>query len=340
MKSPVQPSDVRRILVVKLSSLGDLFHALPAVHNLKAVSGAAIDWLVQPEYADLVRCFTDVDRVIEFPRRGLVAGGGAFLDELRRESYDLVVDLQGLLKSAIPTRLARASLRIGPSFRREGSWLFYDAVAGRRNKERHAVEENVDVVRHLGWPELPVEFPVKFPPVAAPGVSPRVVIVPASRWETKNWFVEGFVEVAEDLLVRGATVVLAGGPAERAVCEAIAAPLGQRPNLKNLAGKTTLLELGGLLQHAQLAITVDSGPMHMAAALGVPVLALFGPTDPVRTGPYGAKSRVLTTARLPCQPCFSGQCDRGDLACMRRIFPSQVLAAALDMLGARRSDER
>ncbi len=335
MKTPVQPADVRRILVVKLSSLGDLFHALPAVHNLKAVSGAAIDWLVQSEYADLVRCFTDVDRVLVFPRRGLLAGGGAFLDELRREPYDLVVDLQGLLKSAIPTRLARAALRIGPSFHREGSQLFYDAVAGRRNKERHAVEENVDVVRYLGWPELPVEFPVKFPPVPAPGVSPRVVIVPSSRWETKNWSVEGFVEIAEDLLVRGATVVLAGGPAERAVCDAIAAPLGQCPNLKNLAGKTTLLELGGLLQHAQLAIAVDSGPMHMAAAVGVPVLALFGPTDPVRTGPYGAKARVLTTARLPCQPCFSGRCDRGDLACMRRIFPSQVLAAALEMLGVR-----
>lgn len=336
----VPPESVRRILVVKLSSLGDLFHALPAVHNLKAVSGATVDWLVQPEYADLVGCFTDVDRTIVFPRRGILSVGPEFLADLRRERYDLVVDLQGLLKSALPARMADGALRIGPSFHREGSRLLYDAVAGPRNKERHAIEENVDIVRHLGWPELPIEFPVRFPPQPAPGVSPRVVMVPASRWATKNWPVEGFVEVAEDLLVRGATVVLAGGSAERAACEAIAGALGARPNLKNLAGRTTLLELGGLLQHAQLAITVDSGPMHMAAALGVPVLALFGPTDPVRTGPYGPKARVLTTARLPCQPCFLGQCDRGDLACMRRIFPSQVLAAALEMLGAGRSDER
>ncbi len=331
----VAPESVRRILIVKLSSLGDLFHALPAVHNLKAVSGASIDWLVQPEYADMVRCFTDVDRVIMFPRRGLLSGGRAFVDELRRESYDLVVDLQGLLKSAVPSRLARGALRIGPSFHREGSRLLYDTVAGPPDKERHAVEENVDVVRRLGWPELPIEFPVRFPHQPAPGVSPRVVVVPASRWETKNWTVEGFVEVAEDLLKRGATVVLVGGKAEQPVCDAIAEKLGPRPNLRNLAGKTTLLELGGVLQHAQLAITVDSGPMHMAAALGVPVLALFGPTDPVRTGPYGPKARVLSTPRMPCQPCFSATCDRNDLACMRRLFPSEVLAAVLEMLGAR-----
>ncbi|MBM4154934.1 MAG: glycosyltransferase family 9 protein [Lentisphaerae bacterium] len=340
MKVPIQPSDVKRILVVKLSSLGDLFHALPAVHNLKAVSGAAVDWLVQPEYADLVRCFTDVDRVIVFPRRGLLSGGAAFLDELQRDTYDLVVDLQGLLKSAIPARLARGALRIGPSFHREGARLFYDTVAGPRNKERHAVEENVDVVRRLGWPELPIGFPVRFPPQPAPGVSPRVVVVPASRWETKNWPVEGFVEVAEDLLHRGATVVLVGAAAEKPACDAIAEKLGPRPNLRNLAGRTTLLELGGLLQLSHLAITVDSGPMHMAAALGVPVLALFGPTDPVRTGPYGPKARVLTTQRMPCQPCLAATCDRHDLACMRRIFPSQVLAAALEMLGARRGGER
>lgn len=335
MQPPPRPEDVRRILVVKLSSLGDLFHALPTVRALKSASGAAVDWLVQPEYADLVRCFTDVDRPIVFPRRGVLSGGRAFLEDLRREQYDLIVDLQGLLKSAIPARLARGGFRLGPSFYREGSGWLMHAVAGRRNKDRHAVEEALDAVRFLDWPETPVEFPVRFPDQPPPGVAPRVVIVPASRWKTKNWPRENFVTVADDLLQRGATVVLVGGGAERAACDAIAKALGVRPNLKNLAGRTSLVELGGLLSHAQLVLTVDSGPMHMAAALGVPVLALFGPTDPVRTGPYGGRARVLDIARLPCRPCLADACDRGDFACMRRIYPSEVLAAALEMLGVK-----
>ena len=123
-----------QILIVKLSSLGDLFHALPAVHNLKVGLDATVDWVVQSEYADLVRCFSDVDRVIALDRSALVDNWVPFRDALREREYDLIVDLQGLLKSALTARFARGCKRIGPSFHREGSRLLYHAVAGRCNK--------------------------------------------------------------------------------------------------------------------------------------------------------------------------------------------------------------
>ncbi len=318
--------------MVKLSSLGDVIHALPTVHNLKAVSGAPIDWLVQPEYAPLVRACPDVDRVILFPRRGGWADRWRMLRELRRERYDLAADLQGLLKSAIPTSMARARLRVGPSFAREGTRWIYDAVAGPTNRNRHAVMEVADLIRWLGWPETPIEFPLRFASITPPGAPPRVVLAPCPRRPTKDWPIDFFRALATRLLAAGATVLIVGAESDRAEAEAIAAGLDPAERVLNMAGRTTLEQLGGLLSHTDLAITVDSGPMHLAAALGVPVLALFGPTDPVRTGPYGPLSRVLTAPPLPCMPCFSDQCARGDHACLRNIHPSRVADEALAIL--------
>ncbi len=328
------PSGVGRLLVVKLSSLGDLFHALPAVHNLKAASGADVDWVVQPEYADLVACFTDVRRVIRFPRRGFPRGFGGFLRALRRDRYDLAVDLQGLLKSALPARLARARRVIGPSFRREGTRLFYSAVAGPRRSDRHAVDAAMDVVRRLGWPEMAPAFPLRFPrAVTGGGPRPRVLLAPRSRWPTKNWPESHFADLARRLVDgAGAQVYLVGGPADAEAGRHIRQAADRGDRVLDLCGRTNLVEMGSLVQEMHLAVTVDSGPMHMAAALGVPVLALFGPTDPVRTGPYGSGHRVLRVERLPCSPCRSDRCAREDHACLRNLYPSAVYAEALALL--------
>ncbi|MBP7276278.1 MAG: glycosyltransferase family 9 protein [Kiritimatiellae bacterium] len=330
------PDQVRRLLVVKLSSLGDLFHALPTVRALKRASGATVDWLVQPAYVPLVDCFTDVDRVLSFPRQRIALFLVRFLQELRRERYDLVVDAQGLLKSAIPARLTRRSRRapvLGPSFHREGSRMFYSAVAGPRNKARHAVDENLDVIRWLGWP-MPetLEFPVRFPSVPRIGPGPVVGLVPASRWPTKNWPPEYFADLARRLMNTGAQILLMGGRAERPVCDEIERSLGPGGGVVNCAGETSLPELGGRMATCDLVVTVDSGPMHIAAALGRPVLALFGPTDPTRTGPYGRLSKTLWVDGLSCRPCFSRTCARNDVACMCQLYPSRVAEVALNML--------
>jgi lipopolysaccharide heptosyltransferase I len=322
-----------QILVVKLSSLGDLCHALPTVRALKHGLNADVDWATQTNYAAVVRCFTDVRRVIGFPRRGGVAERVRFARELRRARYDLILDLQGLLKSALVTRLARGVRRIGPSFHREGARLFYNAVAGVRDKQRHAVAEILDVVRHLQLP-LPAqpEFPVVFPKQQIAAGHPRIALAPCSRWPTKNWPAARFGAAARALHAEtGATFFLVGAPEDRPVCDEIAATLG--PAAVNRCGETSLVELGGVLAEMDLALTVDSGPMHVAAALGVPVLALFGPTDPQRTGPFGARHRVLQAPAETCGPCFRDHCRHTQPLCMEYLQPDAVVAAALDMLG-------
>ncbi|MCX6997260.1 MAG: glycosyltransferase family 9 protein [Kiritimatiellaeota bacterium] len=320
-----------KILVVKLSSLGDLFHALPTVRAVRAGLGARVDWVTQPAYAELVRCFDDVERVLVFPRRGGLAGGPAFLRELRRERYDLILDLQGLLKSALVARLTRGGRRLGPSFHREGARLLYHAVAGPRNKERHAVEEILDTVRLLDLPVPDPVFPVHFPRRELAAGHPRIALIPRSRWPAKNWPVPNFIAAASALREKtGATFFLVGALEDRAAGGAIAQALGAAA--VDLCGKTSLVELGSLLHEMDLVLTVDTGPMHLAAALGRPVLALFGPTDPRRTGPYGPRHRVLTAEDLACRPCYADTCRNGQLDCMAGITPECVVATALEML--------
>ena len=321
-----------RILVIKMSSLGDLFHALPAVRALKAGLHATVDWVVQPEYTELARCFTDVDRVIVFPRRGFWKGLAGFARTLREREYDLVIDLQGLAKSAFVARLARGRRRIGPSFHREGAHLLYGEVAGVRNKERHAVEEVLDVVRHLGLEAHAPVFPVSFPKKTLVEPSPRVALVPCSRWITKNWPAERFAEVGLELRkLAGATIFLIGSKADVEACRGIESRIGR--DVVNTAGATSLAEMGSLLQEMDLVITVDSGPMHVAAAVGRPVLALFGATDPKRTGPYGSQHRILVSPSASCRPCLSGSCREGKMSCLLDIPAADVVRAALDMLG-------
>jgi heptosyltransferase I len=303
------------------------------VHNLKVGLKADVDWVVQSEYVELVRCFTDVDRIIPFHRKAFFSNWRRFMGDLRKQEYDLIVDLQGLLKSAMVTRLARGKRRIGPSFHREGAGFFYDAVAGAQDKNRHAVEENLDVVRYLGLTPLKPEFPVRFPvqPVAAR--RPRVALLPTSRWQTKNWPVRCFVDVGMRLLkAKDVSLFILGGPTDASVCAELELGLGRKAT--NVAGTLSFSETGGLLREMDLLISNDSGPVHMAAAVGTPTLVVFGPTDPKRTGPYGDGHRIASV-KLPCQPCFSRTCHRDGVPCLSGVTPEHVTEMALEMLNHR-----
>jgi lipopolysaccharide heptosyltransferase I len=322
-----------RVLVVKLSSLGDLFHALPAVHALKTGLGAEIDWVVHEEYSELVRCFDDVDGVIPFPRRAFFTRFGGFIQALRSRRYACIIDLQGLFKSGLVVGLTRGRRRIGPSFYREGARLFYSAVAGPRRRGRHAVEQNCDIVRFLDLPAAEACFPVTFPDAAVNEARPRVAMLPVSRWPTKNWPPRCFVEVARRLQkVRDVSLFLLGGPSDREVCREMEADLEGR--VINLAGKLSLPESGGILAEMDLLISNDSGPVHMAVAAGTRTLVMFGPTDPARTGPYGPGHRTVT-ASYDCAPCFSRVCRRDGIPCLSGITPEHVSELALEMLSER-----
>ncbi|MFH0878105.1 MAG: glycosyltransferase family 9 protein [Lentisphaerota bacterium] len=320
-----------RILIIKLSSLGDLFHALPAVHQLKTGLKASIDWVTQNEYAGLVRCFTDVDRVIGFSRTRFWREFPFFFQQLRLRRYDYIIDMQGLLKSALVARLARGRRRIAPSFSREGSHLFFNDKAGGENKKRHAVEECLDVVRYFKLDVQPAEFHCVFPRRPLEQKQKRIALIPCSRWPTKNWAPDRFVEVAKALQEKtGAAIFLVGSAANQDVCHSIGQML---PGLVvNTCGRTNLVEMGSLIQEMDLVISVDSGPMHLAAAIGKPLIAVFGATDPVRTGPYLQLHNVVSTTGLSCQPCRAKKCSREDIACLRDLPGQQVIQKALVLL--------
>jgi heptosyltransferase I len=325
---------MKRILVIKLSSLGDIAHALPAVRALKDRTGAEIDWVVQPEYAALLAACPDVARVIEFPRRHFLRGLGRFLRELRRERYDEIVDLQGLLKSALAARLARGARRTGPAWAREGAHRFYDAQPARRPGPRgHAVDELMDVADQVapgvgGSPEPRLRLP-EVETDGSPG--PHVAFAPFSRWATKNWPLEKFAELGRRLAAEmGCQIRIVGGRGDEAQGEALARQIGERA--RNLCGKTDLPGLCALLKNMDLLVTVDSGPLHWADAMGVPLVAVFGATDPARTGPYRQRTHVVAQKGLSCRPCHARTCARGDLACLRTLEVETVLRAALERL--------
>ena len=325
---------MKRILVIKLSSLGDIAHALWAVHALQERTGAAIDWVVQPEYAPLLACCPDVERTIEFPRRDFARGFFPFLRELRRERYEAIVDLQGLLKSALAAWLARGRRRVGPAWAREGAQRFYDAQPPKNpGPRRHAVDELMDVVNLVapgqGAPRQPE---LRLPEAESDGSpGPHVVFAPFSRWETKNWPVEKFAELGKRLAAEmGCQIRIVGGRDNEAPGEALARQIGERA--RNLCGKTDLRGLCSLMKNMDLLVSVDSGPMHWADAMGIPLVAIFGATDPVRTGPFRQMDHVVAKSGLACRPCHSRACSRGDLACLRTLEVEPVFHAALSRL--------
>jgi len=318
-----------RLLVVKLSSLGDLVHAMPAIERVRQGCGAtSFDWVTQPEYENLVRCVDGVERVIPFPRRNFLTGFGAFRRQLRMREYDLVVDFQGLWKSAIATRsakLAKGGRRIGPSFAREGCRVMYHQCAPGTS-ERHAVERCLDIPLHLGFGDLPIEFPFVPPTVPEPAGRIPVAIFPKSRWLAKNWPLEYLAVLSKRLLERdGVHLHFLGGPKDSDVCEALVLELGTE-RATNHAGTTPLPQLLGTIARMRLLIGNDSGPLHLAAAVGTPVLAFYGPTDPARTGPWGEATTVLEAPRDGSS--YKAEDDR----VIRKISIDQAHAASVAIL--------
>lgn len=348
----IDTAGIERILFIKPSSLGDVIHALPAVAALRRrFSQARIDWLVEEEAADIVRGHPAVTEVIVSgrkawardalrPRRAPMALGGALglLRAIRASRYDLAIDLQGLLKSGIVAWLSGARHRLGFARSREGSALFLTHRVQTPEGPVHAVDRYMAVVGALGADTGPRDFTIPVGPEAvaraeallAEAGRPRVVLHPSARWPTKLWEAEGFARVGDALARRaGASIILTGGPGDRATA-AVAASMRAKP--LDLTGRLGLKELAAILARADLMVAVDSGPMHIAAALGTPLVALFGPSDPRRTGPYGGRAAILRED-LPCAPCLKRRCQIADeRLCMRSIGEGAVVDTAIALL--------
>ena len=331
--------DYRHILLIKPSSMGDIVHAMPTCAAIRrAYPKARLTWLVKREWAGLVERIEGVDRV--WPVDSTLIGWLSQVPSLRAEQFDLVVDLQGLLRSAAIGWLSGSPLLVGFANGREGSPWFYLKSVPVPSLEMHAVDRYLVVAKAVGAVAFGTpEFHFRIPQadhdeverlLSRFGVTPGtswVAMNVSARWPTKRWPAESFAEVADRLQQEGyGPVVLIGGPDERAEVAAVRGKM--KVTAIDLAGASTVGLLPALLSKASLLITNDSGPMHIAAAVGTPVVALFGPTSAVLTGPYGAGHHVLT-GTVACRPCFSRTCRNVlPLECLRTVSPEQVLAAA------------
>jgi len=353
------------ILIVKLSAIGDVIHTMPALVALRRhYPQAHISWLVEEAGAELLRGHEALDRVIVWRRRQFQADFkrlrwlsawrvfGDALTEVRDRRYDMVIDFQALMKSAMWVVLAKGERKVG--FGRgmqhaEGSYLVLNERIPPVSMEVHALERGLILLEKIGVPrgELDYRFPhdaeaesevEEF--LTAAGLSrqaPLVVIHPMARWRTKLWYNDRFAALADALLEQGAVPVFSGGPEDVRDIDEIAGQM-KAPCLR-FDGRGGLRHLAALCRRAAVMVSTDTGPMHLAAAVGTPVVALFGPTAPNRTGPYGRGHEVVRTA-VPCSPCFKRRCESTvveEFGCMKRIEVAQVLGAVLNRIAARES---
>jgi 3-deoxy-D-manno-octulosonic-acid transferase/heptosyltransferase-1 len=348
-----------KILIVKLSAIGDVLHTLPALTALRRhYPHAQIDWLVEEAAADLVQEHAALNRVLVWRRREfiqllksgkLATSGGLFMDllfALRRTRYDLVIDFQALLKSSLWIFLARGRRKAGfdqGMEHSENSHLFLNERIPPVSMEMHALDRGLALLQSLGIPDMQVVYDL---PIGAeeertaeellkesgvPLNHPFIAINPVAKWPTKLWTARRFGELAGRLLQKGFQVVFTGSGEDRPLLDDMTGTLGS--SVGRLDGRTRLKVLAAVYRLAGAVVSTDTGPMHLAAAVGTPVVALFGPTAPWRTGPYGENHIVLRSG-VSCSPCFSRSCKTAELepmACMNRITVEQV-AEAVDRL--------
>lgn len=343
--------DIKKLLIVKMSAVGDVVMTLPALAALKErYPEAEIDWLVEPAAAGLVEDLGSLNRVIVSPRRKmarLIKRGRAvsagrllrrFRKELRAVEYDVVVDLQGLVKSAGAVWLARGRRKVGFAKTREHTgWALTEKMPAY-DIDRHAVLRYLDAAVYLGarWPEpLPEKYyrPSEKARLEArslldgPEPGGYLVLNPGAKWSTKRWPASHWLKLAELAADKWPfRLIVTGGPEDDEAGRAVAAALPGR--VLNLCGRTSLPALAAIMEGSLAVVTADTGPMHLAAAVGAGGLALFGPTKPNRTGPFGGRFQIVQPA-LDCLGCLKKRCDR---PCLESLSPEEVLARLGDYL--------
>jgi 3-deoxy-D-manno-octulosonic-acid transferase/heptosyltransferase-1 len=343
--------DLKNILIIKLSSIGDVVHALPFLETLKkCYSGSKIDWLVEEDASQVLSGHPAVNRIIISGRKRwqkdiinplnllrVCSEAAGFYRELRTSSYDIVIDLQGLFRSGFLTALTRGKRKIGMSGSREGASIFLKENPVAVDYEQHAIDRYLKVAEYLGCntdnPKgvIPV---LKEDKKLADGIfssfsekKPVIVINPMAKWKTKLWQADKFSKLAEKLQKEmDCRIIFTGSIHDRPLIEDVIKNAGGRwDEIINLAGRTGLKELAYLYSLCSVLICTDTGPMHIAAAMGCRVVALFGPTAPLRTGPYGS-GHVVIRSGIDCSPCFKKECK--DTKCMDDITVNEVFHAA------------
>jgi lipopolysaccharide heptosyltransferase I len=334
---PLDQYVASRIALVKPSALGDIIHALPVLTALRhRFPDAEITWIVNRGYEPLLVGHRDLTDTLPFDRGAASRGPFAaiktwawFLRELRRLAFDLVIDLQGLFRSGVMARASGAPRRVGLSTAREGApWFYTDVVPVADFNAVHAVDRYWRIAEAFGVGDLPKEFHVPLrteacawaDEILAGRPRPWVMVGAGSRWVTKRWPPESFATLLRRSLDEfGGTVVLVGAPNETD----LSADLGCRiaAPVVDITGRTSLPQLAAILARADVMLANDTGPLHLAAALGRPVVAPYTCTKVLLNGPYGSEGSTVES-RVWCQGSYLKRCPR--MECMDELTPERL----------------
>ncbi len=336
-RTPLVQLEPRRICIIKPSALGDIVHALPVLTGLRRrFPEASITWVVNRSYEPLLRGHPDLTATLPFERGALRGGWWAslktyrrFFGTLREKQFDLVLDLQGLFRSGLMVWATRACRRVGLSSAREGSgWFCTDVVAGPGRMEGHAVDRYWSAAAALGAKESDRVF--RLPAFEAEqdwaaqtlASLPRPWIAAAvgSRWQTKRWLPAHFGALLRKTQESfGGSVLFVGGPEDVPSSEEAARSLAGESLL--LANRTTLPQLAAILGRADVMVANDTGPLHLACALGRPVVAPYTCTKAALTGPYGQTQAAVETT-VWCAGSLVKRCPR--MECMAELTPDRL----------------
>lgn len=328
----IDPSQVRRLLVIKLRAVGDIVLSTIVTRNLRlAFPDARIDYLVEAPYVDTVTGNPFVDTVIIYDRRTM--NGIDLIRSVRRESYDLIIDLFGNPRTAVLTRLSGAPHRVG--FRFRNRTYAYNIVAEPRGGEVHNTQFNLDALAALGVDIQDRNIYFHITPEGDTYIDEwlrsqslegkfLVGVNPGGGWYTKRWGADRFASLCDLIVERyGVEVIILWGPGEAGLVEDIRKLMRHTPRVPP---RTTLKQLGALLKRCRFLVSNDSGPMHIATAVGTAVLGIYGPTNPRLQGPYGEGHLVIRNEGLDCLGCNLVKCPIGH-PCMLDLKVNTVLEA-------------
>jgi heptosyltransferase-1 len=331
---------VDKFLIVRLGSLGDVIHGIPAAAALRNhYPQARIDWLVDPRYMELLALVECIDNRIPFDPRELTSGRArATLRELRRTGYDAVLDLQGLLKSAVVSRLAGARRTVGfpkRHLREPLARLFYTDTPDP-GAASHVIHKNLALLAAVGVADRTVHFPIRIPRTSPSTTAERLgseyaIVNPGAAWPNKRWPPDRFGAVAAAMQREfGFRSLVLWGPDEESLAQAV---VDASQGAAEAAPRTTIPDLVGLAREARIMISGDTGPLHIAGAVGTPIVALFGPTLPERNGPWSPRDIVIS--RVGQCSCFYERRCRTGSPCINDISVSEVVDAVRRCLAPR-----
>ncbi len=340
-----------KILIVRLSAIGDVVHSLPILNAIKSkYPNSTIGWLVEDKAVDLIKNNPLIDNVhilqkAKWKKQKCLKNIKEFfalIKELRQKKYDIAIDLQELFKSGLMTFLSGSPRRIAHAKTREFADFFVNEKLKAHDifdTERMIVDRYLEPARHLGantdevkfsLPPVPTEDKQHVESLLSDITKPIAILCPSTIWRTKHW-IDEYWAVLLDELQNNFDVVFIGAPSDKELIERIVSH-SKTKNYTSLVGKTSLLQLIEVFNRSELMVAPDTGPAHIADATGKPIIfTIFGSTAKNRSRPYGHKHMAFA-ADLACQPCFKRNCPRKDfnMECVRLITPDIILNAVKD----------